>query len=339
MLKHSANPVFLSLLRGERAGGRGKGAVAMPLSTVRWLLLVLGTVLLSASPGFTQTPEILHVPEVASFLHQPTRLTWPESSNGERSRKWQESSRGDDDEREERPRPGPNVPEPMVFDLIRPLGVRQGELEANVLGFIPFRRVKTRTPQFSFITGADQSTKKRTPFEWAPEIEYGVFDNFAVEFELPMSLGQVEAFKLAAQYTFGTGFDEQFIHGIQGILFIDRTNGAVTPTLLYLTALRFDPVYSLQTMLGFSHEFGSDNPMSPTLILFNLAVFAELDKLWTVGFETNYIADLDGTAGLLFMPQVHWNPTEKFTLQVGVGTRAQEGSFIGEGVFRVIQEF
>jgi hypothetical protein len=240
---------------------------------------------------------------------------------------------------EPRPRPGPNVPEPMVFDLIRPLGVRRGELEVNVLGFVPLRRTRARTPQFSFISGADQSTEKRPAFEWAPEIEYGLFDNFAVEFELPMALGSVEAYKGAVQYTLGTGFNEQFIHGFQGILFIDRTNWAVTPTVLYLAAVRFDPVYSLLGMVGFSHEFGGDNPRNPSQILVNATLFAEASETWTFGLEANYAAELDGAALLLLMPQAHWNVREDISIQFGVGTRASEGNFTGEAAFRLVRSF
>jgi len=241
--------------------------------------------------------------------------------------------------REENRRPGPNVPEPMVFDLIRPLGVRRGELEVNVLGFVPFRRTRARNPQFSFITGADQSVQRRAAFEWAPEIEYGLFDNFALEFELPMAEGRVEAYKGAAQYTLGTAFNEQFIHGFQGILFVDRTNGAVTPTILYLAALRLDPIYSLQAMIGFSHEFGGENLSSPSLVLLNLALFAEVSEKWTLGVEANYISELEGAAELLLMPQAHWNFTDKWSIQFGVGTRAEEGNFSAEAVFRLIREF
>lgn len=34
---------------------------------------------------------------------------------------------------------GPRIPEPMVFDLVRPLGAKRGEGEINVLGMIPLR--------------------------------------------------------------------------------------------------------------------------------------------------------------------------------------------------------
>jgi hypothetical protein len=238
-----------------------------------------------------------------------------------------------------RKRPGPDVPEPMVFDLIRPLGSRQGELEVNVLGLIPLRRTTSRSPQFSFITGSDPAATRRPSFEWAPEIEYTPIDNFSIEFELPFADTRLEAYKGAAQYTFGTAFDDHFIHGVQGILFVDRGTTAINTTLLYLAAVRFDEMYSLQGMFGFSNEFGGKNIRNPTQILINAALFAELNDTWVVGVEVNYAAELDGAAGLLFMPQLHWSPTELFTLQAGVGTRALEGNFTGEAAFRIIREF
>jgi hypothetical protein len=293
-------------------------------------------------PTSADSQELSSPPQVTSPRFFPTAAFFAiQSAPAAQSTLFEERLRNlfNSPVREENRRPGPNVPEPMVFDLIRPLGVRQGEMEVNVLGFVPLRCTRSRTPQFSFITGADQSTQKRATFEWAPEMEYGLFDNFAIEFELPLAEGRVEAFKVAAQYTLGTAFDERFIHGFQGILFVDRTNGAVTPTILYLAALRIDPTYSLQAMVGFSHEFGGENLISPTFVLLNMALFAEVNAKWTLGVEANYFSGLDGAAGLLFMPQVHWNISEKSSIQFGVGTRAQEGNFKAEGVFRIIREF
>ena len=61
----------------------------------------------------------------------------------------------------------PEIAEPMVFDLVRPLGARRGELEVNALA--------QRN-----LSGPDRNV------EWAPEIEYAVADGFAVELELPL---------------------------------------------------------------------------------------------------------------------------------------------------------
>ena len=73
------------------------------------------------------------------------------------------------------------IPEPMIFDLVRDLGARQGELEVNSLFIVP-------------TDGADP-----TEAEIAPEIEYAVFDDFAVELELPFVEGELDSVKTALQ--------------------------------------------------------------------------------------------------------------------------------------------
>ena len=62
---------------------------------------------------------------------------------------------------------GPDIPEPMVFDMIRPLTAKRGEVEVNTL------------------VQRDLSGP-RGEVEWAPEIEMAVADGFAVELELPL---------------------------------------------------------------------------------------------------------------------------------------------------------
>ncbi|HMO35679.1 MAG TPA: hypothetical protein PKA06_06525 [Gemmatales bacterium] len=318
----------------------------MTFTYITTIVLLVFWLLVSPDAALGQLPEysssFLHNHDVLSFSDLAATHTewWNDRSNNPNSVTERFTNLFDNITiREEIRRPGPDVPEPMVFDLIRPLGVRQGELEANVLGFIPLRRTRSKTPQFSLISGADQSTQKRPVMEWAPEIEYGLYDNFAIEFELPWSDGRLEAYKAAAQYTLGTAFNDQFIHGFQGILFVDRTNGAVTPILLSLAALRLDSIYSLQGMIGYSHEFGGDNPINPTQLLVNAALFAEVHKQWTWGIEANYAGELNGAATLLVMPQVHLDLRDNFTIQFGAGTRAAEGNFTGEVVFRIVRQF
>ena len=75
-------------------------------------------------------------------------------------------------------RDGPRIPEPMVFDLVRGLGARRGELEFNTLSLVPFRHGGPK-------------------YEWAPEIEWAVADGFAVEYELPIFDTRIVAQKFA----------------------------------------------------------------------------------------------------------------------------------------------
>ena len=76
-----------------------------------------------------------------------------------------------------------DIPEPLVFDLVRPLGSPQGELEVNFFA--------------SRINGQGQ-------LSWSPEIEYVIADGYAVELELPHTNGSLDEYKMALQGTAGT---------------------------------------------------------------------------------------------------------------------------------------
>jgi hypothetical protein len=68
-----------------------------------------------------------------------------------------------------------------MFGLVRGLGARQGELEINTLADFPLNNTSTRG------------------VEWAPEVEYTLFNNFAVEMEFPFEDVDLEAYKMAVQ--------------------------------------------------------------------------------------------------------------------------------------------
>ncbi len=220
-------------------------------------------------------------------------------------------------------RDGPQIPEPMVFDLVRGLGARQGELEFNVLSLVPLRR------------GGG--------YEWAPEVEYAIFDGFAVEFELPIFGTEIEATKYAAQYTFGTAFDDAFIHGTQGIIFHEIESGKLSYTLLYLAGMRLDRRWSLFGMFGFNagpqpFPFADDEPRRGTDIITNLTAFYEVNDRLLFGVETNLARRITGSGEFLLMPQVHYDFTENWTLQFGVGYRDDNVRRFPELGFRVIWE-
>src|SRR5687768_11820624 len=89
---------------------------------------------------------------------------------------------------------GDDRPEPMIFDLVDPLGAKKGEVEINtLLDFSP------RTGQL----------------EWSPEIEYSFADNYAVEFELPLENTFAKEYKVSLQGTFGKLDKGRMIHGWQ----------------------------------------------------------------------------------------------------------------------------
>lgn len=222
-------------------------------------------------------------------------------------------------------RDGPRIPEPMVFDLVRGLGARQGELEINVLNLVPFRQ--------------DRATR----YEWAPEIEYAVFDGFALEFELPIFNTEIEAVKFAAQYTFGTAFDDAFIHGIQGIWQYNFEGDNWATAVLYLAGIRLSERWSLFGMFGFNagelvFPFDDFTPRNGLDVLVNLTAFYELTDDFLIGVETNVARAMLGNGDILIMPQFHWDITDNYTLQFGVGVRDDGLETFPELGFRVIWE-
>jgi hypothetical protein len=210
----------------------------------------------------------------------------------------------------------------MVFDLVRGLGAQKGELEVNVLAVAPLK-------------GSDPRE-----VEWAPEVEGALFDGFALELELPFEGSELEAVKLAAQGTFGTAFENRFIHGTQVIAERFRHGGEWELTFLYVPGIRFDRVWSALFMLGFRTTVGSEDDETHTDALLNFSLFADVGLHTSLGLETNYASELGGEdASLLLMPQVHHEITDHFMVQAGIGVRFVPDEALPEAGARVIHTF
>lgn len=151
---------------------------------------------------------------------------------------------------------GPRIPEPMVFDLVRPLGAKHREGEINVLNVIPLRRKSMAVDDAPDPLGLVRRSLDTQGFEWAPEIEYPFGNGLALEFELPMENGRVEAYKSAGQAFFGTALEHLFIHGAQVIVQYDSQPKLWTTTFLYLAGFRFNDTWSALSMFGPRTELG-----------------------------------------------------------------------------------
>lgn len=217
----------------------------------------------------------------------------------------------------------PLIPEPMVFDMVRPLGARRGELEVNTLALFPIR-------------------SDGEPVDWAPEIEYAFADGWGVEFELPFEDGTLESYKFALQGTFGGLANNRAIHGFQYFTEIDVDTGRLDHTLVYILGAQYGETWSSLTMVGFN--IPSEQPelgeARDDAVLVNHSIFKELGKNNIIGVETNIRAGRDRTSWLV-MPQVHQKLMNKLMLQAGLG--AQRPRFGGRvhataGV-RLIREF
>jgi hypothetical protein len=230
----------------------------------------------------------------------------------------------------------PRIPEPLVFDLVRPLGARRGELEINTLALIPLRRNAGRN-RIPDPIGLVPSNSPVT--EWAPEIEYAIFDGVAVEFEVPIEETRLAAYKGAVQVTFGTAFEERFIHGAQGILLYDRETGRYSPTVTYIAGVRFDEHWSLLGMLGLRTEINNDDAAERTERIVNLSLFYDATDHVSLGVESNLASSLSGASSWLIMPQVHWEITDYWMLQFGTGLSFTKDYTLPEIGLRLIRSF
>ncbi len=234
---------------------------------------------------------------------------------------------------------GPRIPEPMVFDLVRPLGGKRGEAEANTLALVPLRRTSRRVDNAADPLGLVRRSPDQEGLEWAPEIEYTIRDGLALEFELPLENGRVEAYKGAGQVTFGTAFNHHFIHGAQAIVQYDLEPKVWTTTWLYLAGVRLDKTWSLFGMVGPRAELGPVAGGRTVELLSNLTVFADVTDRLVAGLETNFGQVLGGSTSLLVMPQIHYELGASWMLQTGAGVRVTSGLTLPEIGIRLIREF
>ncbi|HSC89373.1 MAG TPA: hypothetical protein VLC09_18950 [Polyangiaceae bacterium] len=198
------------------------------------------------------------------------------------------------------PGSAPHIPEPLVFDLVRGLGARRGELEVNTLVVMDFPRGSSPV------------------VAWAPELEWAPFDGFAVELELPHLDRELHAIKGALQYTLPFPGDA-FTHGLQwlGEGYLAETGGATA--LLYLAGGRLGD-WTLFSMLG-ARVVSHSEPDTYAQALLNPSVFYDVAEKLTVGVETN-VALAEGHAELRVVPQLHYQLSRRLRVQLGGGFMA-----------------
>ena len=209
------------------------------------------------------------------------------------------------------------LPEPMVFDLVRPLGARAGEVEVNTL-------IAT-----SFLNDS------RPLVYWAPEVEWAIVDGFAVELELPMIDAELEALKLAVQWT-APSPDAGFAHGVQLIGEVGVHGWEPEITALYLLGGRVDRV-ALSGMVGVRAR-GAADQLDAWQVLVNPMVAIDLHEAVTIALESNLAIGLDETVRVALVPQVHWQVVERFRLQLGAGAAYDGSEWQPQVITRLILE-
>jgi hypothetical protein len=210
---------------------------------------------------------------------------------------------------------GPDIPEPMVFDMIRPLTAKAGEIEVNTLA-------------------QRDLTGPRGELEWAPEIEIAVADGLAVELELPLINARVVQYKMGLQKRLGTFRDGRSVHGVQYLGLHDREEGGWTSTLLWLLGNRFGERWSTMTMLGVGDVTLREGNETGAII--NHSTFYDVNPDTVLGLEVN--RQNGQGAYWLFMPQVH-RAFGKLGVQGGIGAeKARAERFRPRLGLRLIRE-
>jgi hypothetical protein len=216
----------------------------------------------------------------------------------------------------------PLIPEPMVFDMIRPLAAPRGELEVNTLALFPLRA-------------------KSEEVDWAPEIEYAFADGWAAEFELPFDNERLSGYKFALQGTIGTFAGKKGVHGVQYIGVIDRITGRLDNSLLYIAGVRYSEKWSTLTMIGLNRTSSQPEPgeRRDDAVLINHSIFNDVGQDTVIGVETNIRAGRETTRWLV-MPQVHQRLTESVMVQAGMGAqKPAERAVHPTAALRLIKEF
>ncbi len=209
------------------------------------------------------------------------------------------------------------IPEPMVFDLVRPLGAAKGEFEINSLFRFPLRRGE--------------------PLAWAPEIEYAAGRGLALEFELPIKGAVIEEYKVAAQQKLWRTPIKRYTHGMQGIGQIARGGLAGWEASgLYIAGVRWHERWSTLSMAGLSRSSRAGETRTAPLL--NHTLFYERWKRTVAGVEWNSKDMYDARREWLLMPQIHIRVVEKVNVQVGAGVRSQRGQRTPMIGWRLIRE-
>lgn len=198
----------------------------------------------------------------------------------------------------------PHIPEPLLFDLVRGLGARRGELEMNTLALVY----------------ADDGHVK-----WAPEVEWAFADGYAVELELPLDDRRLEAVKVALQGTL-PGLSGDLIHGWQTFAEVGLDDGVTDLVLLYLFGQRLGRHLSYFLMIGERLTVG-ESGVDADAFLLNTSLFWDARESQTYGLETNLEIGDSAAWRLRLLPQFHLQATERVRFQLGGGAELENGCF------------
>jgi len=188
------------------------------------------------------------------------------------------------------------IPEPLVFDMVRPLGSPKGEMEVNAF--------------------LNQSTHGG-PLQWSPELEYSFADGYAVELQLPYENSQLGEYQVAMQGTLPPLLQGKMVQGIQGIARKTHRANSHSADLLYLNGIRFSEKWSTMNMVGVRKtSFDGDGEMRGLL---NSAWFYHVTSNFILGVEVNNEIHRKNNWHYRLIPQIHYSFDDNKAVQFGIG--------------------
>lgn len=195
------------------------------------------------------------------------------------------------------------IPEPMMFDLVRPLGSKKGQWEINTL-----------------ITQEESPALSHSHV--SPEIEYVFAENWAAEVEIPMIGGEPDSLKGVLQWTAGhSGKSRQIVHGFQLITqrFIDEdTHNELTP--IYIYGHRFNHDYTMLAMIGDQYHYGEVS--NGHFLVLNATIFHVYSRVKDIefGLEQNVLGFGHNFQYWRITPQIDVVLEDHWKIQTGFGT-------------------
>jgi hypothetical protein len=198
----------------------------------------------------------------------------------------------------------PPIPEPLLFDLVRNLGSRRGEMEANVIGSTSFRSTRT--------------------FQWGPEIEYAPVKGLGFEIEVPFVDGKIDALKFGSQLTIASFLARHLEMGVIGSYARSMQERGLEGFVGLVTGIRFSA--HVQGMLITGPTVAREDSRTSFGATLNPSLFYQLTRSFTFGVETGH--RFEPSPRTYVLPQLHVNPFDGFAMKVqaGGGVELVEGS-------------
>lgn len=197
-----------------------------------------------------------------------------------------------------------DVPEPLLFDLIRRPDGHRGELEFNTLLVVPLRG--------------------RPRVGWSPEVEYTFTRGHSVELEVDVDHDRVERLQLAFQGTFNWSRNERFIHGWQMLNAYDFEERAVSVTGLYMFAVRYSRRVSSWVLVGGRYLGANRTEEARGAAVINPSVYVRLRSNVILAVESNLVFG-PGERVASLLGEVEWDITPDLQFQIGIGPRWENG--------------